>query len=63
MIEFLRKKPEFIWNGLGYQRLIIGTIDCIWAAIVGCVLNEDYFIQKEGIFHLLDILEVNKIYI
>ena len=47
-----------MWNGLGYQRLIIGTIDCIWATVVGCILNEDQFIQKEGIFYLLDILEV-----
>lgn len=59
LIDYLKKKPELVWNGLGYQRLIIGTIDNIWAAIVGCVLNEDYFIQKEGIFYLLDILEVS----
>lgn len=48
-----------VWNGLGYQRLIIGTIDCIWATVVGCIFNEDYFIQQEGVFYLLDILEVN----
>ncbi len=58
LIELLRKKPELVWNGLGYQRLIVSTIDCIWATLIGCVLNEDYFIQKEGIFFLLDILEV-----
>lgn len=58
LIGYLKKKPEFVWNGLGYQRLIIGTIDCIWATIVGCILNEDHFIQNEGIFYLLDILEV-----
>ena len=54
----MRKNPSSIWNGLGYQRLIISVIDCIWAVLSGCVLNEDYFIQKEGVFHLLDILEV-----
>lgn len=59
LISYLKKKPEHVWNGLGYQRLIIGTIDCIWATIVGCILNEDYFIQNEGIFYLLDILEVS----
>ena len=59
LIDLLRKKPESVWNGLGYQRLVIGTIDAIWATVVGCSFNEDYFIQKEGIFHLLDILEVS----
>lgn len=59
LIDLLRKKPELIWNGLGYQRLIVSTIDCIWATLIGCVLNEDYFIQKEGIFYLLDILEAS----
>ncbi len=59
LIDLLRKKPELIWNGLGYQRLIVSTIDCIWATLIGCVLNEDYFIQKEGVFILLDILEVS----
>lgn len=55
----MKKKPQSIWNGLGYQRLIIGVIDCIWATIVGCILNEDYFIQREGVFYLLDILEAS----
>lgn len=59
LISYLKKNPENVWNGLGYQRLIIGTVDCIWATIVGCILNEDYFIQNEGIFYLLDILEVS----
>ena len=59
LIQLLKKKPDLIWNGLGYQRLIIGAIDCIWATIVGCIFNEDYFIKKEGIFYLLDILEVS----
>ena len=59
MIDFLKKKPELVWNGLGYQRLVISTIDCIWAAVVGFMPIEDYFIQKEGVFFLLDILEVS----
>lgn len=58
LIELLKKRPQTIWNGLGYQRLIIGTVDCIWETVVGCIINEDYFIQKEGVFYLLDILEV-----
>lgn len=59
LIELLKKKPHFVWNSLGYQSMIISCIDCIWATIVGCMLNEDHFILKEGIFCLLDILEVN----
>lgn len=58
LIELLKKKPKLVCNGLGYQNMIISCIDCIWATVVGCALNEDFFIQKEGVFYLLDILEV-----
>ncbi len=58
-MKYLKKKPELIWNGLGYQRLIIGTIDCIWSSVVGCMMNENYFMEREGIFYLLDILEAS----
>ncbi len=59
LIDLLKKKPELIWNGLGYQRLILGVIDCIWASTVGSLIVEDYFIQKEGVFFLLDLLEAS----
>ncbi len=55
----MKKKPEQIWGGLGYQRLIIGVIDCIWSTVVGSIINEDIFIEKEGIFNLLDIMEIS----
>ncbi len=54
----MKKKPAQIWHGLGYQKLITGVIDCIWSTVVGSPINEDVFIQKEGIFNILDILEV-----
>ena len=59
LVAFLRRRPEHVWNGLGYQRLIVGAIDCVWATVVGCILNEDFFIQSEGVFCLLDVLEVS----
>jgi hypothetical protein len=59
LIKYLKKKPQLIWNGLGYQRLIIGTIDCIWSCVIGCMINENYLMEKEGIFYLLDILEAS----
>lgn len=59
LLQLMKKKPAQIWNGLGYQRFIIGVVDCIWATIVGSIINEDYFIQSEGIFNLLDIMEVS----
>jgi hypothetical protein len=55
----MKKKPEQIWGGLGYQRLIIGVIDCIWSTVVGSIINEDFFIEKEGMFNLLDIMEIS----
>lgn len=59
LIKYLRKKPDLIWNGIGYRKLIIHTIDCIWSTVVGCMLNENYFMEKEGVFYLLDILEAS----
>lgn len=31
---------------------------CNRSAVIGCYLTEDYFLEKEGVFLLLDLLEV-----
>lgn len=62
LLKYLKKKPELIWSGLGYQKLIIATIDCIWSSVIGCMMNENYFMEREGVFLLLDILEVGSQY-
>uniref|UniRef100_A0A8C7CZV2 Cilia and flagella associated protein 69 n=1 Tax=Oncorhynchus kisutch TaxID=8019 RepID=A0A8C7CZV2_ONCKI len=41
--------------GLGHNKLILSTVDCVWSCIVGCYTTEDVFLEKEGIFLLLDL--------
>ena len=58
LIQLLVVDAQNIAGGLGYHRLLVAAIDCVWCAVVGSVINEDEFIQKQGIFALLDLIEV-----
>lgn len=58
LIEILMIEPSHVFGGLGHHRLLAGAIDCVWCCIIGSVLNEDEFIQKQGVFALLDLIEV-----
>ncbi|KAM4631463.1 cilia- and flagella-associated protein 69 [Polymixia lowei] len=55
-VHFLRMNPEKFYSGLGHNRLILSTVDCVWSCIVGCYTTEDFFLAKEGAFLLLDLL-------
>lgn len=56
-VHYLRTNPKLNNSGLGHHRLLLTAIDCVWCAIVGCYATEDYFLEKEGVFLLLDLLE------
>ncbi|CAH1788088.1 unnamed protein product [Owenia fusiformis] len=56
-IEYLKMNPKKISSGLGHHKLMLATVDCIWCSIVGCYLTEDAFLEKEGVFLLIDLLE------
>jgi hypothetical protein len=58
LIQLLVCEPSNICGGLNYHRLLVAVIDCVWCCIVGSVINEDEFIQKQGVFALLDLIEV-----
>jgi cilia- and flagella-associated protein 69 len=58
LIELLLVDAQYIAGGLRYHHLLVAAIDCVWCAVVGSVINEDEFIQKQGIFALLDLIEV-----
>ena len=60
LIQLLVIKSNYVCGGLGYQRLLVAVIDCVWCCVVGSVINEDEFIQKQGVFALLDLIEVFK---
>uniref|UniRef100_A0A8D3B928 Cilia- and flagella-associated protein 69 ARM repeats domain-containing protein n=1 Tax=Scophthalmus maximus TaxID=52904 RepID=A0A8D3B928_SCOMX len=61
-VHFLRKGSDKFFSGLGHNRLVLSTVDCVWSCIVGCYTTEDYFLAKEGVFLLLDLLVVLSIY-
>uniref|UniRef100_A0A3P9KSL4 Cilia- and flagella-associated protein 69 ARM repeats domain-containing protein n=1 Tax=Oryzias latipes TaxID=8090 RepID=A0A3P9KSL4_ORYLA len=58
-IQFLRKGSSKFYSGLGHNKLILSTVDCVWSGIVGCYHTEDYFLEKEGVFLLLDLLSTS----
>ena len=45
----------------GWQKLIIAVIDAIWACIIGCYVTEHMFLDQNGAFMILDMLEVDLI--
>ena len=56
--EFLKTDVTKMDSGLGHHRLLMAAVDCVWCAVVGCYMTEDYFLEKEGVFLLIDLLEV-----
>ncbi|KAF7651997.1 hypothetical protein LDENG_00102730 [Lucifuga dentata] len=56
VVHFLRKGADKFYSGLGHNKLILSTVDCVWSCVVGCYTTEDYFLAKEGVFLLLDLL-------
>uniref|UniRef100_A0A3Q4BEW3 Cilia- and flagella-associated protein 69 ARM repeats domain-containing protein n=1 Tax=Mola mola TaxID=94237 RepID=A0A3Q4BEW3_MOLML len=55
-VHFLRKGSSKFYSGLGHNKLILTTVDCVWSCIVGCYTTEDYFLAKGGVCLLLDLL-------
>uniref|UniRef100_A0A4W6DST4 Cilia- and flagella-associated protein 69 ARM repeats domain-containing protein n=1 Tax=Lates calcarifer TaxID=8187 RepID=A0A4W6DST4_LATCA len=56
VVHFLKKGSDKFYSGLGHNRLILSTVNCVWSCIVGCYTTEDYFLAREGVFLLLDLL-------
>ncbi|XP_038171555.1 cilia- and flagella-associated protein 69 isoform X2 [Arvicola amphibius] len=60
ILHVMKTDPKKLQSGLGYNVLLFSTLDSIWCCILGCYASEDYFLEKEGIFLLLDILALNQ---
>ncbi|KAL8615408.1 hypothetical protein ACOMHN_036228 [Nucella lapillus] len=58
VVRYLKTDTRLLNSGLGHHKLLLAAIDCAWCAIVGCYITEDYFLEKEGVFLLIDLLEV-----
>uniref|UniRef100_A0A8C6WCQ8 Cilia and flagella associated protein 69 n=1 Tax=Nannospalax galili TaxID=1026970 RepID=A0A8C6WCQ8_NANGA len=60
VLQVMKTDPKKLQSGLGYNVLLFSTLDSIWCCILGCYSSEDYFLEKEGIFLLLDVLSLNQ---
>ncbi|KAM5302953.1 cilia- and flagella-associated protein 69 isoform 4-T4 [Glossophaga mutica] len=60
ILHVMKTDPKKFQSGLGYSVLLFSTLDSIWCCILACYASEDYFLEKEGIFLLLDLLALNQ---
>ncbi|XP_053916631.1 cilia- and flagella-associated protein 69 isoform X3 [Cuculus canorus] len=60
LIPFIQMDPKKLYSGLGHNRLLFSTLDCLWSCVIGCYKAEDYFLEKRGIFLLLDLLALKQ---
>lgn len=59
VVDYLRRDIGKFGSGLGHHRLLLAATDCVWCTVVGNAIVEDIFLEMEGVFVLLDILEVS----
>ncbi|XP_054419806.1 cilia- and flagella-associated protein 69 isoform X3 [Pteronotus mesoamericanus] len=60
ILHVMKTDPKKFQSGLGYNVLLFSTLDSIWCCVLACYASEDYFLEKEGIFLLLDLLALNQ---
>ncbi|NWI84985.1 CFA69 protein, partial [Pitta sordida] len=60
LIPFLQMDPKKLYSGLGHNCLLFSALDCLWSCVVGCYIAEDIFLEKQGIFLLLDLLALKE---
>ncbi|XP_066053986.1 cilia- and flagella-associated protein 69 isoform X2 [Chamaea fasciata] len=60
LIQFFKMDPRKLYSGLGHNCLLLSALDCLWSCVVGCYIAEDSFIEKQGIFLLLDLLALKE---
>ncbi|NXV73629.1 CFA69 protein, partial [Atlantisia rogersi] len=56
LIPFIQMGPKKLSSGLSHNCLLLSALDCLWSCVIGCYIAEDYFLEKQGIFLLLDLL-------
>ncbi|NXI34357.1 CFA69 protein, partial [Galbula dea] len=60
LIPLLQMEPRKLPSGLGHSCLLLSALDCLWSCVIGCSIAEDYFLGKQGIFLLLDLLALKQ---
>ncbi|XP_053571678.1 cilia- and flagella-associated protein 69 [Bombina bombina] len=59
LINLLKMDPAKFYSGLGHNKLLFCALDSVWCCIIGCFTSEDYFLEKEGLFLILDLVALN----
>ncbi|NXL76807.1 CFA69 protein, partial [Leptocoma aspasia] len=60
LLPFFKMDPMKLCSGLGHSYLLLSALDCLWSCVIGCYTAEDSFIEKQGIFLLLDLLALKE---
>lgn len=58
VLRYLRTDAKKLNRGLGHHRLMLAAVDNIWCCVIGAYINEDQFLEGQGVFLLIDLLEV-----
>ncbi|PVD30636.1 hypothetical protein C0Q70_09909 [Pomacea canaliculata] len=59
LVRHLKTDVKLLNSGLGHHKLLLAAIDCVWCSVVGCYITEDYLLEKEGVYLLIDLLEMS----
>ncbi|NXE62800.1 CFA69 protein, partial [Calcarius ornatus] len=58
LISYLTIDAARLCCGIGRNCLILSALDCLRSCVIGCCMAEESFIEKQGIFLLLDLLAI-----
>ncbi|KAL9868358.1 cilia- and flagella-associated protein 69 isoform 3-T3 [Geothlypis trichas] len=58
LVSYLKMDPRKLCSDTGHNCLILSALDCLWSCVIGCFLAEESFIEKQGVFLLLDLLAI-----
>lgn len=57
LVPYLRCDPALMEGQAGRKQLQLAALDASWSCLVGCDLTERAFLELQGVFILLDVLE------
>ncbi|NWR17740.1 CFA69 protein, partial [Emberiza fucata] len=58
LVSYLKMDPMRLCSETGHNCLLLSALDCLWSCVIGCCIAEESFIEKQGVFLLLDLLAV-----
>ncbi|XP_026088119.1 cilia- and flagella-associated protein 69 isoform X3 [Carassius auratus] len=57
LIQYLSLDAALVFSGLGHNKLLLSSIDCLWSCVVGCLGAEDVFVERRGVDLMLQLLQ------